>query len=343
MNHPALTVERLCVRFGGLTALESVSFSVAPGEIYAVIGPNGAGKTSLFNAVTGIHAATSGRVLIGGREVLAGFGWGTALAFAGVAAVCAAGAVLGINANEVWEAAVNRQLGVRDFPWARAWAVAVHGLAPSAWTVVPALCGAALGLLGAWSVWQSTRRTPELVARAGVGRTFQNIRLFRDMSVRDNILVGLDRSLSSRLWEAALRTARMRGEHAQALRTADEMLTLVGLADCGGQSAGSLPYGHQRRLEIARALASSPALLLLDEPAAGMNPAESQDLMALIRTIRARGVTVLLIEHDMRVVMGISDRILVLHYGQRIAEGAPAEIRAHPEVIAAYLGKEEPA
>jgi ABC-type branched-subunit amino acid transport system ATPase component len=341
MNHPALAVERLCVRFGGLTALEAVSFSVAAGEIYAVIGPNGAGKTSLFNAITGIHAAASGRVLIGGQPVLARFGWGTALAFAGVALASAAGAVLGINANELWEAAINRQLGARDFPWTVAWAEIGRGLAPSAWTVVPALCGALLGLLGAWSVWRTTRRTPELVARAGVGRTFQNIRLFRDMSVRDNILVGLDRRLASQLWEAAVRTPRMRREHAAALRTADEMLTLVGLAHCAEHSASSLPYGHQRRLEIARALASGPALLLLDEPAAGMNPSESQELMALIRTIRARGVTVLLIEHDMRVVMGISDRILVLHYGQRIAEGAPAEIRAHPEVIAAYLGKEE--
>jgi len=341
MTHPALAVERLCVRFGGLTALEAVSFSVAVGEIYAVIGPNGAGKTSLFNAVTGIHAAASGEVLIGGRPVLARFGWGTALAFAGVAALSAGGAVLGINANELWEAAVNRQLGSREFPWAAAWAELGRGLSPSAWTVVPALCGAALGLLGAWSVWRTTRRTPELVARAGVGRTFQNIRLFKDMSVRDNILVGLDRRLASRLWQAALRTARMRAEHAKALRSADEMLALVGLAHCAEHSADSLPYGHQRRLEIARALASSPTLLLLDEPAAGMNPAESQELMALIRTIRARGVTVLLIEHDMRVVMGISDRILVLHYGQRIAEGAPAEIRAHPEVIAAYLGREE--
>ena len=343
MSHPALAVERLCVRFGGLTALESVSFSVAAGEIYAVIGPNGAGKTSLFNAVTGIHAAAAGRVLIGGRELLAPFGWGAALAIAGVAALTAAGAVLGINANELWEAAVNRQLGAHDFPWAAAWAEVARGLAPSPWTVVPALCGAALGLLGAGSVWRATRRTPELVARAGVGRTFQNIRLFRDMSVRDNILVGLDRRLASRLWQAALRTPAMRREHAAALATADEMLSLVGLAQWAGHSAGSLPYGHQRRLEIARALASGPALLLLDEPAAGMNPSESQELMGLIRAIRARGVTVLLIEHDMRVVMGISDRILVLHYGQRIAEGAPAEIRAHPEVISAYLGKDEPA
>ncbi len=343
MSHAALAVERLCVRFGGLTALEAVSFSVAVGEIYAVIGPNGAGKTSLFNAITGIHAATAGHVLIGGRPVLARFGRGAAFTLAGVAAAGAAAAVLGINANELWEAAINRQLGARDFPWAAALAVAGRGLAPSPWTVVPALCGAALGLLGAWSMWRTTRRTPEQVARAGVGRTFQNIRLFRDMSVRDNILVGLDRRLASRLWEAALRTPRMRREQAAARATADEMLALVGLAGCAEQSAGSLPYGHQRRLEIARALAAGPALLLLDEPAAGMNPSESRELMALIRTIRARGVTVLLIEHDMRVVMGISDRILVLHHGQRIAEGAPAEIRAHPEVIAAYLGKEEQA
>ena len=341
MSQPALAVEQLCVRFGGLTALEAVSFSVAAGEIYAVIGPNGAGKTSLFNAVTGIHAAHSGRVLVGGHEVRVRFGWRAGLVLGLVAALTAAAAVLGINATELWEAAVNHHLGGRDFPWATAGAVAARGLAPSPWTVVPALCGAAFGLLAGWSILRTTRRTPELVARAGVGRTFQNIRLFRDMSVRDNILVGLDRRLASRLWQAALRTPAMRREDAQARGDAAAMLALVGLAHCAEQAAGSLPYGHQRRLEIARALASSPALLLLDEPAAGMNPSESRELMVLIRAIRARGVTVLLIEHDMRVVMGISDRILVLHHGQRIAEGTPAEVRAHPGVIAAYLGREE--
>jgi len=338
---PALEIDRLTVRFGGLTALDQVSFRVNAGEIYAVIGPNGAGKTSLFNAITGIHPASSGRVLIAGSSLTRRFTPATAFAMLGVAILSGLAATIAINANDAWDQAINAQLGAASFPWAVAWSKLLSAFAPAPVTLVPLAIGTLLGALGAWSMWWGSRRTPELVAHADVARTFQNIRLFRDMSVRDNLLVGLDRRLRTRLWEIAFRLPRCRTELAQACRMAEEILDVVGLRAQSEMNAGSLPYGHQRRLEIARALASRPSLLLLDEPAAGLNPSESAELMELIRAIRSRGITVLLIEHDMRVVMGISDRICVLHYGSRIAEGTPADIRAHPVVIAAYLGKDD--
>ena len=254
MSEYLLEVKDLCMRFGGLLAVDHVGFNVRPQEVFAIIGPNGAGKTTVFNCISGFYKPSTGRISLQGQE-LAGLGSHT-------------------------------------------------------------------------------------VARHGVVRTFQNVRLFKHMTVLENLLVAQHRHLKTSLPAGLLRTRAYRESEQKALDNALHWLDYMGLREFVNREAGNLAYGHQRRLEIARCMITKPRLLMLDEPAAGLNPQEKKDLQGLIDQLRRDyGVAVLLIEHDMGLVMGVSERILVMEYGKPIAMGLPEAIRNDERVIKAYLGE----
>ncbi|WP_096700747.1 ABC transporter ATP-binding protein [Magnetospirillum sp. 15-1] len=247
-----LKVEKLSKEFGGVHAVEDLTFSVEAGHIHSIIGPNGAGKTTLFNLITGVYTPSSGRVLFQDRLV--------------------------------------------------------------------------------------SGMKPYELAALGMSRTFQNLQIFFNMQAIENVMVGHHLHLDRRFLPSLLRLPKVTRRDRECRDYCAGLMEFVGLAKYVDADAASMPYGALKRLEIARALAAQPKMLLLDEPAAGLNATESREIDEVIKKVASTGVTVVLVEHDMKMVMGISDQITALDYGRKLAEGTPSEVRANPEVVSAYLG-----
>lgn len=325
-----LSIDRLAMQFGGVTAVDEVSLEINRGEIVSVIGPNGAGKTTLFNAVTGVYKPTRGAVSLDGAPLAHRPGPQDIFFALTVAAITSLFALTLYHIQAVWEQCINGLYSYEEpFDW-----VLCRELFTQYWAEQSSFSTVGIGGLAAliagaayWVIRSQGIIVPERIVRGGIARTFQNIRLFRSMSVLEVVLCG-----------AQLRSGP--DNRRRIIREARELLSFVGLAEVADRGATTLSYGDQRRLEIARALATKPEILLLDEPAAGMNEAESEQLGKLIVSIRNRGMTVVLIEHHMSLVMAVSDRVVVMQNGRVLAEGTPAEIQKDAGVIAAYLGED---
>jgi ABC-type branched-subunit amino acid transport system ATPase component len=321
-----LRADKVTKAFGGLVAVKEVDLEIERGTIVSLIGPNGAGKTTFFNVIAGILDPTSGYVDFRGRRMVAR----PIRAWLEPVIWVAPAAIVGVVASLVYQASANAQ------------ATSLIVLVAIGLLITMLLAAIVrplwyLRLLHRAGIFRSAR--PNDMVNAGIGRTFQNIRLFANMTALENVLVGMHIKLHANAADAILSTPRARIEEREAAVEATRFLELVGLQGRQGELAKNLPYGDQRRLELARALGSVPTLLLLDEPTAGMNPRETVELTQLVDKLRRElGLSILLIEHDMKVVMGISDRIHVLDHGELIAAGTPAEVRANPRVIEAYLG-----